>query len=340
MNRWFQAIMLIIFGLVPLLSTAQKTDTIIFYNGDRAICEIQGLKQGKLNIRTVAMGTISVEWRKISSVNSSKYFEIVLSDHSTFYGRINGVDSLRNANLHFGIFVQSVPLMDIVALNPISKNFWAELDGSLSVGFSFTRGTENLQLNSSGDVTYRNSRTVHTVSFNSNVSANRSGSSEKQDAGYRFQYYYKKRVYNALDLRWERNTELGIDSRLITTLSMGYNPVENSFNVFSVELGGSANREFSTEDSVSNNVEALLRVGYDLFIFTNPKIFLNIKSETFPSFTVDGRLRSNIDAKITWEIFNDFTLSMAYWGNYDSRPVSESTLTFDWGTSTTIGYNF
>jgi hypothetical protein len=340
MVRWFQAIMFITVYLAPLLSKAQKTDTITFYNGDRAICEIKSLKQGKLTISTVAMGTISVEWRKVSNVVSNRHFEIILSDHTTFYGRIDNVDSLRDATLSFGIFVQIVPLKNIVVLNPMREKFWKKLDGSLSLGFSFTKGTENLQFNSNGDISYRTKRSVHSVTYNTNISENPSVSSKKQDAGYRYQLFYKKRIYNAIDVRWEQNTELGIDARLISTLSVGYNPIENNFNVFSIEVGGSGNNETTTEGISSYNMEGLIRLKYDLFIFANPKIFINIISETFPSFTVQDRVRSNLDAKITWEVFNDFTLSMSYWFNSDSKPANTDALNFDWGTTTTIGYKF
>ena len=340
MNKGLRNILIIVILLSPVISLAQKTDTIFFYNGDRVICEIQNLTLGKLKMKTVALGTISVEWRKAIEVRSNKNFEFVLSDHSRFYGRIQDVDSMRNATLVFGILVQSVLLEDIVQLTPINNKFWAELNGSLSIGFSYTNGTENLQFNSNGDVTYRTLRAAHTISFNSNVSSNPANSSEKQDAGYRYQLYYKNRIYNALDLRWERNTELGIDSRVISNLSIGYNPIENKANVFSVEIGGSGNNELTTEGSSSNNIEGLLRLKYDLFIFASPKIFINILSETFPSFTLDGRVRSNFDSKISWEIFNDFTFSLSYWFNSDSKPANPDALNFDWGTTTSIGYKF
>jgi hypothetical protein len=340
MNKWFREIVFVTLFLAPLLSKGQKTDTITFFNGDRAICEIKSLRQGKLSISTVAMGTISVEWRKVSNVKSKRHFEIVLSDHTTFYGRIDGVDTLREATLAFGIFVQSVPLKDIVGLNPIREKFWKKLDGSLSMGFSFTKGTENLQFNSSGDISYRTKRAVHTVSYNTNISENPSVSSKKQDAGYRYQLFYKKRIYNALDVRWEQNTELGIDSRLISTISVGYNPIENNFNVFSVEIGGSGNNETTTEGSSSYNAEGLVRLKYDLFIFANPKIFINVMTEVFPSFTIEDRIRTNLDSKITWEVFSDFTLSMSYWINSDSKPANTGALNFDWGYTTSIGYKF
>lgn len=340
MIRLYQVIMFITFFLGPLLSKAQKIDTVTFFNGDRAVCEIKSLRQGKLSISTVAMGTISVEWRKVSNVKSKRHFEIILSDHSTFFGRIDGVDSLREATLSFGIFVRTVPLKDIVGLNPIREKFWKKLDGSLSMGFSFTKGTENLQFNSSGDASYRTKRSKHTLSYNTNISENTATRSKKQDVGYRYQLFYKRRIYNALDIRWEQNTELGINSRLISTLSVGYNPLENNINVFSFEVGGSGNNETTSEGSSSYNMEGLIRFKYDLFIFANPKIFINIITEAFPSFTIKDRIRSNLDAKITWEVFSDFTLGMSYWFNSDSKPADANALNFDWGYTTSIGYTF
>jgi hypothetical protein len=339
MIKRFYIILLFFLTLVSS-SYAQKTDTVNFYNGDRAVCEIKGLEQGKLLIKTVAMGTISVEWRNVSSVVSDKYYEIVLSDHTTFFGAITGVDSMRNAMIKFGIFVEAVPLEEIVKLSPISNNFWTELDGSISMGLNFTKGTDNLQFNSSGNVSYQTIRTVNSFSFNSNISENTATRSEKQDAGYRLQYYHKNRVYNAFDMGWERNTELGVSSRLITTLSVGYNVVNNNYNVLSLEGGGSGNREFTTEDSTLNNLEGLLRIKYDLFIFANPKLFITVQTELFPSFTIKDRLRANLDIKTSWDIFTDFTFSVTFWGNWDTKPINTNALGFDWGTTTSIGYKF
>jgi len=340
MNKRLNLILLLFLIIATFKSYGQKTDTVYFYNGDRSICEIKELHQGKLLIKTVAMGTISVEWRNVSSVHSTKYFEIVLSSHTTFFGSIAGVDSSRNAIIKFGIFIQAVPLEEIVKLTPIEKSFWAELDGSFSIGFTFTKGTNNTQFNSSGDVSYQTNKTVNTFFYNSNVSSNNTESSEKQDVNYRLQYYHKNRVYNAINLGWERNTELGVSSRLITTLSVGYELINNQYSVLSIEGGGSGNRELTTEDSTVNNLEGLLRIKYDLFIFANPKLFVSIQSETFPSFTVQDRIRSNLDLKISWDIFKDFTFSITFWGNGDTQPIDQSALGFDWGTTTSIGYKF
>lgn len=340
MNQLNKILLLGLVVLMPIIGYAQKTDTVWFYNGDRAVCEIKNLIQGKLKIKTVAMGTISVEWRNVSDVRSNKYYEIVLTDHSRVFGRITGTDSLRNVTIQFGIFEDEVPILDIVKLQPLNQKFWKELDGFINAGFSFTKATNNFQINSSGEAKYRTNRTSHLINFSSNVSSNESSESEKIDAGYRFQWFYKRNVYNALDLRWERNTELGIGTRLISTISGGYSPIENNFNVLSFELGGSVNREFSTELGASNNAEFLIRAIYDLFIFAKPKIFVKFKSETFPSLTVQGRLRSNLESSVTWTVFKDFTFSLSYWGNYDSQPVNTTGLKYDYGITTSIGYTF
>ena len=80
--------------------------------------------------------------------------------------------------------------------------------------------------------------------------------------------------------------------------------------------------------------------GRSLFIFAKPKIFIKIKLEAYPSLTVSQRIRTNLDSSLRWEIFRDFTIGIAYWGNSDNRPVNTTGLTFDWGTNITLGYNF
>ncbi|MEN8249118.1 MAG: DUF481 domain-containing protein [Bacteroidota bacterium] len=340
MSKWGKVIIYWVLIMAPVLAMSQKTDTVYFYNGDRTICEIKNLTRGKLLINTVAMGTISVEWRKVKRILSPQTFEIVISDHTTFYGQIKDVDSLSNAKIKFGIFEQVIPLQDIVMLNPIRSTFWTRLDGSLSIGASYMNATENLQLNSNGDINLRNNRATHTLSFNSNFSRTPVASSEKQDAGYRYQLFHKKRIYNAVNINWERNTELGIQDRVISGLTIGYNPIENYFNVLSLEIGGSGNREATTEDSIQYNIEGMVRVKYDLFLFANPKLFITIESNTFPSFNIVKRIRSNIDTKITWEIFEDFTFGISYWGAYDSQPTDNTAHNFDWGTTTSVGYTF
>lgn len=340
MNLWIKVVQGLMVALIPLIGFAQKTDTVTFYNGDRAVCEIKSLEQGRLQLKTVAMGTINVEWRKVSHFSSSKTFEIVLSDHSRYNGRIISIDSSRNVTLGLGIFVVETPLLDIVQLKPLHDNFFKALDGSLSAGYSFANGTQNSQLNSSGNVRYKSKKTTHSLSINYNFSENPTSSSKKQDGGYRFQYFYKKQTYTALELRWERNTELGIDSRIISNITGGYSPIENSFNVLSFEAGGSVSREFTTEGANSNNAEGLIRATYNLFIFANPKLFITVGAEVFPSVNVRGRVRTNLNGKITWEVFNNFTLDVSYWANSDNKPIDVSALTFDWGTATSIGYTF
>lgn len=340
MEKWYRLAFFTILYMASFIAKGQKTDTVRFYNGDRAICEIKSLEQGKLLIKTVAMGTISVEWRNVSDVRSNQFFEIVLSDHTTFYGRIDGVDSLRNALIYFGIFSQNVLLEEIVSLNPIKNGFWDRIDGSLSIGASFTKATQNLQFNSNGDISHRTNKIMNTISFSTNLSQNETTLSQKDDGGYRFQYTYKRRIYNAFGLRWERNTELGINSRIITTLSGGFNPVENRINKLSVEVGASANEEFTTEDSTLYNVEGLFRLKYNLFVFANPKIFIDVESATYPSFTIKGRVRSDANIKIKWEVFRDFTFDLSFWGNYDSMPADPAALNFDWGSTAGIGYKF
>jgi penicillin-binding protein-related factor A (putative recombinase) len=52
--------LLFFLSLLPFFVKAAKTDTITFYNGEHIRCEIKNLQTGKLNVKTVNMGTVSI----------------------------------------------------------------------------------------------------------------------------------------------------------------------------------------------------------------------------------------------------------------------------------------
>ena len=100
------------------------------------------------------------------------------------------------------------------------------------------------------------------------------------------------------------------------------------------------NREVSNEQVGTNNMEGIINVTYDLFIFTKPNIDLTTSIILYPSFTVKKRVRSDFDFRVRWEVFNNFTLNFKYYFNFDNKPPSADAVEFDYGINTSIGYTF
>ena len=79
---------------------------------------------------------------------------------------------------------------------------------------------------------------------------------------------------------------------------------------------------------------------YNIYLLYKPKISMSINAAAYPSFTDAGRIRSDVNVSLSYEIFNDFTLSGSYYNNFDSKPSSADALKEDWGFTATIGYTF
>lgn len=333
---------LVLFLLIvaPMVTFAAKTDTLTMNNGDRLTCEIKTMSFGKLTVKTSDMGTLSVKWLRVGFIESKQVLEITFRDHTRLYGTFLKSDSAGYAIIKTGVFQQTYALSEIVAIAQISASFWQGLDGSVSYGVSFASGTQNFQSTFRGKVTYKQKKFKHQINLTSIIAIGSTDTTKNQSAGYSVKRYLWKRGYVSAMVGWQQNTELGIDARILTGMTFGYQPFDNSVNQLTFAAGTVFNREFTNENTVVNNVEGLIEADYYIFLLYKPKISLSINAQAYPSFTEAGRIRSDITTQLSWEIFNDFTLSGSYYNNFDSKPSSTDAVKMSWGYTATLGYTF
>lgn len=328
-------------GALVQLRAGAKTDTITLYNGDKVTCEIKQLSLGRLQVKTSDMGTLSVKWYKIAFIESKQVLEVIMHDRTKVYGVLSKADSAGYVVISSGLMIKEVyKMIEIVSISQVATKFWKGLEGSFSYGLSYTKGTNNLQSNFSANVKYRTNYFLHQLNLNSILSDNSTTKSQKQDATYGLNYYYKKRAFLRYSGGWQQNTELGIDNRILNSISMGYTAVQSKSNLLTFTSGLSLNVESDNENNNTQNLEALFGTAYDLFLFSNPKITIGASVLLFPSITTWGRFRSDVNTKISWEIFNDFTFGLSFYLNSDNQPSSTTASTIDWGTTTSFGYTF
>ncbi len=330
-------IIFVIFSIAQ--GVAQKTDTVSLYNGDRITCEIISLAKGKLNVKTSDMSKLSIKWARISSIETLHSFEIVLVDHSVYFGKFN--KGLPGSSLvSFGVFQEMISLHEITSLQQVNANFWKQTNGFFDAGFSYTKGNDNLQFNSSGEISHRTKKFLNKLNFNSIITENSQNASKKQDGGYTLKAFHKKSFFTIYNITWEQNTELGIETRASSNIRFGFTPVDNSSNLLDLSAGIMLNREFDSEKNATNNTEGVINVTYDFFLFTKPDIDLTTSIVMYPSFTVRGRFRSDFNFRVRWQVFNNFTLNFKYYFTYDNKPPTVDAINFDYGINTSVGYTF
>ena len=319
---------------------ASKIDTIYFQNGDRITAEVKFLENNQLKLSTDEAGAVYVEWDKVDSVKILNTQRIVMDDGQILYGKILPAgetgkcfiwSSLGDPHLY--------ELIHIVSLAPMKDKFLNRLSGSLSSGFSYVKATQVTQMNFDGSIKYQAEKNHLELSYSGLFSEDPTkGYSQNQTGGATVIRLLPKKWFLLSQFTLESNSEMDLDLRTSITAAAGYSFVRSNRTYLFAAMGLLANRELSKGDG-QNNLEADLTARYSVFIFDDPEISFDLIVELIPSLTTLGRVRTNIDSSLKWEIFNDFYLKWTFWHNHDSQPLSTEAEKNDWAV-TLIGVEY
>jgi hypothetical protein len=319
---------------------AAKIDTIYFQNGDRITAEVKSLANNQLKLSTADGGTINVEWNKVDSVKILTNMRIVLSNGTIMYGKILTAGELGKC------YVWSssdepllIDLIRIVLLSPLEDKFMNRLSGTLSSGFSYVKSTSVMQMNFDASVKYQAERNQIELSYSGLFSKDSTaGYNQNQNGGAQLIRILPKNWFLLSDLVLESNSEQDLDLRTSLTLGGGNAFIRTNASTLYAALGLQGNREISVGEA-QFNLEAVISTKYSVFIYDDPEVSFNFTGLLIPSLTTLGRVRTNIDSNLKWEVFTDFFLKWTFFYNFDSQPLSETAERNDWAV-TLIGLEY
>ena len=76
------------------LFARDKTDVLVMKNGDHLTCEIKGLDDGVLYVSfDYILGTSSVQWSKVSYIESKQLFIVKTTDGSVYTGTLGTAEA-------------------------------------------------------------------------------------------------------------------------------------------------------------------------------------------------------------------------------------------------------
>ena len=312
---------------------AQKTDKVYLKNGDVVTGEIKSMKLAKMSFDMNGPGIIDIKWEEIIRLISYKTFQVALQDGQILVTKLDSTF----------FETQKIGLDEIVEIIQIKNKFLQRLQGDVNLGFNYTKSSDILQFNFGSSITYRIPKFETNLKLNTVVSrsSNDTITSKKQDVTTGVLRTLNKRYYLMSSLGWERNTQLGLDNRYL--LAAGGGKIIFNDNSKRLLTGGglSYNREqFNDSSSFKGNLEAVGVVQFKKFRYTFPKINIDAQFTVYPSLSDWGRLRMNLQANTSIEIFKDFSVGFTFYDNYDNRPSSDAASTNDFGLTFSIYYKF
>lgn len=326
----------------PAPATAQpRTDVVTLRNGDRITGEVMRLDRGRLEFKTDDAGTIYFEWDKIQSLEATRHFDVSTTDGRRFLG------SLRGQPPQSLVVVQAdgpvtIPTWQITAITPIGESFWSKLDGSVDIGFSYTRSSEIAQLNLNASTVYR--RPAFEARADLSGTLTQSGDDEQRDdrgtitASYlRFR---GRRWFVAGGMGFETNESLGLQLRSQLAVTAGPRLVNSNRAQVAVGAGLSVNQERRTDAGTSQNLEGILTFRSSYFTYDRPKTNVDVALQYFPSLSDWGRQRLQLDASFKRELWKDVFVALNLFDTYDSRPPSVEFKTNDIGIVFSFGLTY
>jgi hypothetical protein len=329
---------LVLVTAVPCLA-GPKTDIVELLNGDRITCEIQKLERGKLTVKTDGLGTLSIEWNDVARITSPSNFVIELNTGLRYFGTMVAGDA-RSVNVATTAGVDKLDLAAVVRINPLGRNFWRRLDGSISAGFNFTQANVETQWTFDSKVTYRGRDWVSTLTGDSLLT-------DREDAAKQTRNNVTVLTQRLLGPRWagvgfsqlQQNEELSLNLRAV----FGGGPLRTVVQTNQTTLALMGAVAYTTEKySDAEGATVLEAVGgadWDWFTYDGRSTNMSASALTFYALTGDARFRLELNTSFKSDIISDLYWSINMFESFNSQPPAGQKMN-DFGISATIGWSF
>ncbi|HVS23778.1 MAG TPA: DUF481 domain-containing protein [Gammaproteobacteria bacterium] len=319
---------------------ADKTDIVLFKNGDRLTGELKTLDRGKISLDTDATGVIKIEWDDIEQIYSSTTFEVALDNGERLYGSLAETTRHNEIRLQTEATALDLPIATVVRMTPIKSTIIDRMSMNVDVGYSIAKANKLEQSNLSYDFAYREEKRQITFGLDSSTSNSESDpSSTRMFTNLTYRRFLQARSWDPFGIaQFERNDELGIDRRESVGGGMSRWIRDTSQNRITFNGGLIRSLEddhLSTE--TKSDTEALVAMDFEWFRYDTPQLDVSTKFSVYNRLSGTREPRGNLDVNFKWEIFKDFYWSFSFYYTFDKQTETGEP-TDDYGSFVSLGW--
>ncbi|MEN8007888.1 MAG: DUF481 domain-containing protein, partial [Candidatus Krumholzibacteriota bacterium] len=296
-------------------------------------CEIKEMVRGKVRAKTDHMGTIFIEWDKVTRVASNYWFLVSLRNGSLIYGQISPGTEDGYLMVIFQDRTTSVPMSEVVEIAPVRFDVRDRFNLSVSFGFNWSKGSDVLQSHFDAGAHYKGKIYSYGLSLNGMITEQGEGEiTRRNQADLWLEREINGRLHGMIESGSYRNDELGVRMRVSGGANLGYYVFRGSHLELRTLAGGGINREWATADAdPANNTEGRIGADLNLFYYDTPKSDVSVQVDFFPSFTVSDRYRFEGSISARQEIIKDLFIKLEYYESRDSKPLAGASSSNDRG---------
>jgi hypothetical protein len=321
---------------------APKTDIVMFKNGDQITGEIITMKRGRLSLNTDAVGTISIEWDKISGLTSDQHIQLETISGIRYFGSLKSAEGSRSIIVVTDNGPQALDPDRVIVMSPIEGVGIHALDVDLSLGYNFTKAGGIESGNFGVNMDYRSLIRIESLRFITTLSdSDTQEPSKRMNLTLQHTRLWNNRWFSNGTLMFDQNDELGLNLRTSLGGGFGRYLVQSNTMLWSLEAGLQVSREDLIENpDDTDSVEATFGLQWDWFLFQDPELDWSTAVSVIPSLTESGRVRSEIETSLQWELIGDLNWAISLFGSFDNQPQSATGSTSDYSINTTVVYDF
>ncbi|MDR2921160.1 MAG: DUF481 domain-containing protein [Tannerella sp.] len=324
-------------------SENSQRDTVYLRNGEIVIGEIKELRIGMLSFDSKDVGLISLKISKIKTINSSSdTLRIETANKEIYFGALKPSEKAGWVYIVTASHRHLIEIGNINSLLSFHKNFWNDLSGNISSGFSYSHSSGIGQLNFSLSVVYTAKRFGLSMTGSGIASIDTSTfSRDREDLNITGLYNVKNMWYAVLMFEYQRNLQLSISRRFQQLGAAGYKFVFSQ-NFQTLGIAGLGISQERSTTGVDENFLLEMPMGFslDFYKFSKPNMQISSQHIFYVGFTQWGRVRYDANTTLNWELFKDFSFSLTLYLDYDSQPPDPTAGKMDYGTVVGLTYKF
>jgi hypothetical protein len=319
---------------------AQKTDVITLDNGDRVTGEMKFLERGTLVFKTSSMGTPSVEWPEVVTVDTDKRFAIALADGTILFG------SLRPGTADSVIVVTdtasvATATQNVVSLERLKPHFWSALDGKIRAGIAFAQQNAKTDFTLGADVKYV--RRSYLTKFDFGYRYSRQDDTDdvySLSANLAHGRQFTGRWFYIGFLDGARNSQLSLDWRSTIGGGLGRFLIQSNRSDLGVWVAPAYAYEQYAGESSNSTFPLILAADYLLVFKGAHDTDISSRLAVLPIIGGGGRWRLSFTLNFEREIVKDLNLGIGITELYDSQPPSADAEKNDFSLTTYLGWSF
>jgi len=297
-----------------------KIDHVELVNGDSLTCEVRSLDRGKLTVKVDGMGTVNIEWVRVSRLISPATYQVELSSGRRLVGSFDSAAAAR-LSIRSVTGAEVVDLLDVVRLAPLEPGFFKSLDGSVDFGFSFAQTDSLTQYSLNLTVSRRTTKYLSQASLNSQLTTDSSVSHQKRNTlGVQVQRFLGRRWFVTPIAQASQNEQLGLDFRLVLGGAVGRYVVQSNRTVLALIGGATYTHEQFVDDPGSERAEGVAIADWDWFTFGDRETNLSNVLQIYYNLGSEARVRAELNTSFRRKLFHDFSFGLTVLESFDSAP--------------------